>query len=214
MTDFAAAPWASIPSMGRSFGKPGGTLLGGDTSWAANKAVAKFGAAGEQRVGTAIERALAHDASAVVLHDLSIPGLSANIDHIVVRGHTVTIVDAKAWSAGRYFTLFGRTFRIVNGTRAPKRFEPADKTTMEIAARNIAGYLNKHGCRHKMERPIIVVTPQRPGRISVRWLRVPGARSITIRQLSDRGGRVFPATRERRNDEQIIVALSGLVRRN
>lgn len=212
MTGAATLPWASIPSMGRSIGRPGGTLLNGNTSWAANAEVAKSGAAGEQRVGAAIERALEHDASAVVLHDLGIPGLSANIDHIVVRGHTITIVDAKAWSAGRYFTVFGRTFRTVNGTRIPKRFEFADKATMQIAARNISGYLNNHGCRYKMERPIIVVTPRHSGRTAVRWLRVPGARSITLRQLSDRGARVFPSTRERRTDEQIIVALSALVR--
>lgn len=214
MTHPAAPPWASIPNVGRTIGKPGGTLLGGDTSWAANKDVARLGAAGEQRVGATIERALSHDRSAVVLHDLGIPGLSANIDHIVVRGHAVTIVDAKAWSAGSYFTVFGRTFRIVDGTRVPKRFEVAEKTTMQIAARNISGYLEKRGCRHKMERPIIVVAPRYSGRAAVRWLRVPGARSITIRQLSERGARVFPATRERRNDEQIIDALSHLVRRN
>lgn len=52
-------------------------------------------------------------ATVAVLHDLSnpLPGYKANIDHVIVRGREVVIVDSKQWAGGRYWTLFGVTRR-------------------------------------------------------------------------------------------------------
>jgi Nuclease-related domain len=51
------------------------------------------GAAGEERVGNIVDRAVA--ASGIVLHDRSLPGTHANIDHLVVVPSGVWVVDTK-----------------------------------------------------------------------------------------------------------------------
>ena len=51
------------------------------------------GAEGEERVGRVLERAVG--ASGWVLHDRSVPGTRANIDHLVVVRSGVWVIDAK-----------------------------------------------------------------------------------------------------------------------
>jgi hypothetical protein len=54
------------------------------------------GSEGEQRLAAFLERRL--PASAVVLHDLLVPGTRANIDHVVVAASGVWVIDAKRYS--------------------------------------------------------------------------------------------------------------------
>ena len=56
------------------------------------------GAEGERRLGQALNAAATADTRLTVLHDLTIDGRRANIDHVVIGPAGVTIVDAKAWS--------------------------------------------------------------------------------------------------------------------
>lgn len=47
------------------------------------------------------------------MHDLDIPlpGFSANIDHAVIAGRTLTLIDSKVWQPGIYRTRDGITRR-------------------------------------------------------------------------------------------------------
>ena len=56
------------------------------------------GAEGERQLGEALNAAANADTRLTVLHDLTIDGRRANIDHVVIGPAGVTIVDAKAWS--------------------------------------------------------------------------------------------------------------------
>lgn len=160
-----------------------------------------------------IEDALRSDRGAVIMHDLSIPGVSANIDHVVVRGRTITLVDAKAWSDGIYFTLFGRTYRVKRGSRLPERFDFADKGTMVLAKKNVGGYLQNRGVKARFAESIVVVSPDRGGAPSIRWLRVPGARAVTASDIRKHPKRLFPNGRRQTADPAIVQHLTRLVRR-
>lgn len=59
------------------------------TSW-------KKGADGERALGLRLDECAG--ASVIVLHDLGVPGSSANIDHIVVTPSHVFVIDAKRYS--------------------------------------------------------------------------------------------------------------------
>lgn len=61
----------------------------------------KRGAAGERATGRALRRL--EQAGWVVLHDRAIPGLKANIDHLVVGPTGVFVIDSKRWR-GRVWT--------------------------------------------------------------------------------------------------------------
>lgn len=82
------------------------TGLANDSSFAANEAVAKIGATGELKTAAILD---GFALKAAVLHDLRIPipGFKSNIDHIVVSGNRVLIIDTKVWKPGFYWTLFG-----------------------------------------------------------------------------------------------------------
>ncbi|MEH0110570.1 nuclease-related domain-containing protein [Tersicoccus sp. MR15.9] len=82
------------------------TGLSGDTSWAANATVARIGADGERRTETVLNQ---HADRIAVLHDLRVPirGGRANIDHVLVAGNRVYLLDSKVWKPGFYWTLAG-----------------------------------------------------------------------------------------------------------
>jgi hypothetical protein len=183
----------------RSIGRAGGSLA--DTSWATNDEVAAIGAKGE-RLTAKLLKACAGDAT--VLHDLDIPiaKMSANIDHAVVTGRRVLLVDTKMWKPGRYVTVFGRTFR------GWSRFEFADKETMVIGLQAFRAASPSA----KWERPVVVVHPSN-GRaaVDVRRYRPRGAAAADavrfeqiVRRLVERNG---PA------DPQVVSEMSRFVRR-
>lgn len=72
------------------------------------RAIAK-GVAGEEIVGRELT-ALAEEMHLAVLHDLALPGETANIDHLVIGPAGVTVIDAKAWE-GRLW-IGHKTMRI------------------------------------------------------------------------------------------------------
>jgi hypothetical protein len=78
------------------------------------------GAEGEERVGRRLEKLL-RDRGVVVLHDLSVPGSRANIDHVCVGHGGVTVVDAKRYSGkvrirrGALWVNGGNRTRLVEG---------------------------------------------------------------------------------------------------
>lgn len=163
---------------GHVLGIPGGGLE--DARWARNAAVAKIGQAGEVRTAALLDR-FAHQRDGVtVLHDLRIPvpNVTANIDHVVVSGTCVHIIDSKVWKPGRYWTVGGRT------RRGFSRFEPAEKKTMAMAHDVLARYLFQHGVEATVAVPVLAVWPSSARQpLKLGWLRVPGARSMTGAQF-------------------------------
>lgn len=71
-------------------------------------------------------------------HDLWVPGgrgrngETANIDHVLVTGNRVLVIDSKQWQPAFYWTVAGRTFR---GLR---RFEYGDKAGVALAVDRLA----------------------------------------------------------------------------
>ena len=118
-----------IPGMGHRTPDPRkvhGTAGAGlvDATWAANPTVARIGRDGEIRTARLLNDHRPFNTA--VLHDLAVPaaGYTANIDHAVVSGNRVLLIDTKAWRSGRYWTLLGVTRRGWRrfdhaGTRAP-----------------------------------------------------------------------------------------------
>lgn len=191
-----------IRSKGQIIGRPGAGLSGAP-SWAANADVARIGQTGELRTAEVLDEA-ARRHGVTVLHDLRIPipGITANVDHAVVTGRRVLLIDAKVWQPGMYWTIGGRTFR---GLR---RFKPAEKKTMQMAARAFRTFLQKREIRADVLWPLIVVWPSRTGTFRRALLRVPGARVIPAGQLARAIAR-FAGRRPA--DQRIVDALSALV---
>ena len=159
---------------GRIHGVAGGGLT--DATWAANAEVAKIGKAGEVKTAQMLNRFATHDSGVTVMHDLRIPipGFTANVDHVVVSGEDIHIIDAKVWKPARYWTFAGKT------RRGWQRFEPAEKKTMAMAVDALGRFLDGRGIRATIQVPTVVVWPSSTSRpLNVRWLRIPAARAMT-----------------------------------
>ena len=95
---------------GRIIGTPGGSL-NETATWAKNQHVVKAGHDAEVKTGEKLNQWALCEGGPTVLHDLHIPGSNANIDHVVVSGTKVLMVDSKAWKPATYWTIFGHTYR-------------------------------------------------------------------------------------------------------
>lgn len=92
-----------------SYGIPGGSL-DGDADFGTRRKVAT-GRDGELRCAKLLARTFRSDPNVWAFHDLNVPGTRANIDHALVRGRQVVLIDAKRWKAGIYWTAGGTTRR-------------------------------------------------------------------------------------------------------
>lgn len=135
-------------------GVAGSSLSGADTSWAANAGAIRFGKIGEQRTAAILDRLAVGDGP-TVLHDLKVPGNRANIDHVVVSGNVITLVDSKVWRRGFFWTFRGQTYR------GRELFPHADKRTMRTAIKQLTKHLTplKLDTGFKFVAPLIVVWP-------------------------------------------------------
>lgn len=91
------------------FGNAGGGL-GGDVSWAKNEAVARQGLAGEKRTAELLNK---FQDRVAIIHDVRVPlpGFKSNIDHVIVAGRHVYLIDSKNWKPGFYWSLGGKARR-------------------------------------------------------------------------------------------------------
>jgi len=131
---------------GQVIGNSGGSLAGAGNTFAANAGVARVGANGERKSAAILNQLAARPGGPSVLHDLSIPipGVRANVDHVVVSGRTITVIDTKAWSGAVYWTVAGKTFRglkrfAVDGKGGTSY--PAEKRTLPMARTAYARHL-------------------------------------------------------------------------
>lgn len=193
--------------MGRVLGQAARSLNHSE-SWLADQSTAKVGAKGEQRTGRLLNALATAPDGPTVLHDLRIPlpGVNANIDHIVVSGRKVTILDSKVWKPGFYWTLFGAT------RRGLERFAPADKQTMRMARESITSYLQKQGLRADVRTPLLVVWSSQKNRptSSLAFLRSPGASAVNGSTFETSASRF---TGSKPADDGIVAALAQLLLR-
>ena len=168
--------------MATNLGQAGTGLV--DAPWARNAAVAAVGRKGELRCAKILGEL---PRGAVVLHDLSIPirgPQRPNVDHAVVIGAEVTLIDAKSWKPGFYWTVGSTSFR---GLR---RFKPAESGTMPMALNCFRPRLPGA----TMCRPIIaVLASNSSGPVRVRFLKMRGCRVVNehglrriVRQMAKR----------------------------
>ena len=187
----------------RVFGTAGGSLVG--ATWAANATVARVGRQAELRTARVLDGLASRPGGPTVLHDLAIPipNISANIDHVVVSGRRVLIVDSKGWRPARYWSLGGVAFR---GWR---QFGHANGSTPRMAVDGVNRYLKGRGVRARLVTPVVAVWPSSTnGRLSVALLGMEGCRVI-------KGHRLARAVRRsvgsRPADPDIVDALRRLL---
>jgi hypothetical protein len=188
---------------GQIIGRPGGSLTG--ATWAKNDAVARIGKAGEVRTAAVLDALALRPGGPTVMHDLRIPipGINANIDHLLISGRTVFIVDAKVWKPGTYWTLNGRT------RRGLSRFTPAEKKTMPMAVKAITGYLTSRDLAVRLATPLVVVWPSSERAAMHLWaMSSPGARVVSGRHFAARAHRLLDT---KPADAALVIALTSLV---
>lgn len=184
-------------------GTPAASLRA-DASWARNETVAAMGMRGEQLTAAVLDR-FACRGGPTVAHDLRMPivGSSANIDHALVTGRDVWLLDAKLWLPGVYWTWHGQTRR--GGMKIPH----ADGSVMSTSAKAIAQYLSRLGVKANVRPPLIVVWPSRKGsRASVLLYRPKDAIAVSGPSLRSKGRRLFSGAPA---DQRIVSALAGLL---
>lgn len=189
---------------GRVIGHAGGSL-GNASSWT-SQSRATIGQKGEEATAAILGELVKQPGGPSVIHDarIPLPNVKANIDHIVVSGNTVTILDSKNWAPGFYWTLFGTSYR---GFSA---FPSADKKTVPMAVNGISAYLRDRGLKFRIGQPLLIVWPSnRSKTLNLTFLRSPGAKSVT----GDRfklAARAFVGGRPA--DPALLAALAELAR--
>lgn len=186
---------------GQVIGTAGGTLEVGRNEWAANADVARIGRAGELRTAQVLADLAARPGGPTVLHDLTIPGSRANIDHVVVSGRRVTLLDSKVWKPATYWRLAGRTFR------GRERFPYADKQTMSMAVDRIVKHLSQAGCAVDVGVPLTVVWPSHDGKVRMVVIGRRGTRIVPGADLARHARRLGTSSA----DPNVVAALVPLV---
>jgi len=90
-----------LDASARVFGIPGASLAFANLG----KEQLEAGIKGEKRVAEALEAIVAELPDTYVFHSVKIPGRLGDIDHLVVRGNTVVLVDSKNWKKEANYEL-------------------------------------------------------------------------------------------------------------
>lgn len=151
--------------VGRVIGQAATGLSAGNNGWAANAGVAAAGARGEVRTALVLDALALLPGGVTVLHDVLVPGGPANVDHVVVQGSRVLLLDSKSWLPGFYWTWGGRTRRgwsefKVRDARSGKDVFPGDKKTMAMAGERFSRLLASRGLPVEVS-SMLVVWPSR-----------------------------------------------------
>ena len=143
-----------------------------DASWAVSKAHARAGAKGEHQTARVLNQLARTSGGPGVLHDVKIPGAHANVDHVVVAGNKVFLIDSKVWRAGFYWSFLGAPLR------GSKSFPHAKTTTLEFAQDRLKTVLEQAGVDGvEFATPILAVWQSASrGKLSLWALRLPGGK--------------------------------------
>lgn len=191
---------------------PGGEVIGtaggglNDAAWAKSAGHARSGQLAELATGKVLDD-FAGRHPVAVLHDLDLPlrGYTANIDHLVVSGAGLLLVDSKSWAPGFVWSLGGR------GYRGLRPFAAATKRTLPMAVDALTAYLVARNVAVPAMSALLVVWPsRRDGGLSLWALRPPGAVVVTGQRFAANPGRSMGT---RAPDPVLVSALTPLVRR-
>ena len=176
-----------------------------DTSWAVNDTVARVGRDGELRTEELLAKLADRRSGVTVIHDLTIPipGFKANIDHAIVSGRRVVLIDTKVWKPGRYWTFGGKT------RRGSERVPHVDKANPQFAFDAVSRYLTGRGITFTMATPLIAVwSSSKRLPVKLFWLRIRGGDTFPAAKLLRK---IRRAVGDRNADPAIVAALSELV---
>lgn len=184
-----------------------GTAGGGldNAGWAKSTGHARAGQRAEKSTAAVLDEWARDNPGVAVLHDLNVPrqGYTANVDHAVVSGSSVLLLDAKAWAPGFVWSLGQSSFRGL------KSFPAATKRTLPMARDAYAEHLARNGVTGVSIRCALVVWCSRAqGKVSTWALSAPGAQVIPGAKLAANPRRFLP---RRPADPAITTALSRLV---
>jgi len=175
----------------------------------------RAGATGELHTAAALRELQRYEcAGLAVFHalDVPVPGVRADIDHIVVSGSRITIFDSKTWRSGWYWTFGGVTRRGI------QRLEHPDRSYMPRAAKAIERYLERAGLAagtFEVTAPVLVVWPPSTAHRAPRLLgyRAPdGLRVLAGHRLGAKAKRLLGGFADA--DARIVLELQRLVRRS
>lgn len=168
------------------FGTPGASL--GNATWATSASAAKAGQRAEVRTAQILDtHARAHPGVAV-FHDLQIPraGINANIDHAIISGRQLFLLDTKLWAPGFIWSIGGKAFR---GLR---RFPPAEKQTLRMGQDIIGSWLTAAGLKPTNIRTALVLWPStKTGHVST-WALRTGTTVVPSTKLATGQSRWLP----------------------
>jgi hypothetical protein len=185
-------------------GHPGGSLGSLDLQKKFGT-TADIGARAEIRTALELLDPLCRNGGPTVLHDLRLSSTNrsggtrdANIDHILISGNTVYIIDTKTWQPGFYWTLGGTT------RRGLKKVPHLDKKTMEWANNFVTKILRDKGVKYHIAGSFLFVWPS-SGSVNLHFYNARGARAVPAHRAKHALRRLKPA------NQQIIAALYPLV---
>ena len=202
----------AIKVPGQIVGTAGGSLIG--ATFAANASVARVGADGERKTAAILDALARQLGGPSVLHDLNIPNpkYSANVDHVVVSGNIVTIIDTKVWASNFYWTLAGKTRRGLKRFAATSKdgtiSYPAEKRTLPMAKTAYARYL---GIPEANIRLGLIIWPAGTKPLNLLFFRGAGSPTAVdgSKLTPGRAGRLFG---NRPADPHLFIALTRLVK--
>jgi hypothetical protein len=87
----------------RVFGTPGASLV---TAYDLDSGARDAGIQGEQRVAQELERLAAQYPNMYVFHSVKLPGRIGDIDHLVVQGDKMMLVDSKNWKGNAAYNVY------------------------------------------------------------------------------------------------------------
>jgi hypothetical protein len=87
----------------RVFGTPGASLV---TAYDLDEGARSAGIDGEQRVAVELERLAALFPNMYVFHSVKLPGQIGDIDHLVVQGDKMMLVDSKNWKSDAAYHVY------------------------------------------------------------------------------------------------------------
>lgn len=186
----------SVP--GQIIGDPG-AAAGGSGLWESFDGGAKYGLVAERQTAEVLNEFALKLGGPTVLHNLFVPGAQANIDHVLVSGRKILLLDSKRWRPGFYWTL-GST------RRGWTKVSHADTKTLPFALDRLAPLVPQA----KFAKPLMVVWPSSTQPNMSLWaFRPAGAHAVSGQTLGAR----LAARRLRSADPSVVSALLPYVRR-
>lgn len=200
-----------IAPPGQVIGVGGSGLV--DADWAASKFVAKLGRQGEVRTAQILNDVARRPGGPTVFHHLTPDGSTADIDHILIAGNDLHMIDSKVWKPAAYWTFRGthrRSFslmktEIAENLPTPEKIHRArQRLADQLEATGITG-VNICG-------PHYVIWPSREGgTVNTTMLDLGAGTSIVPGSSFDRFARRIskPGTANRRLVEALAAHLKG-----